>query len=151
MDGWPCGVVSMTAESIVPALVHRVRDAEVLPAPPLELSGLPLPRLATLPSELARWRRSGASSPVVALFDLGGRVGFQWRLFGSSGTARLRDSSAMTAESLAFEPPNRCRPFSTSCRWTRSALSPLPRRTPVLHRWFIRQEGLDTATHGLLD
>jgi len=68
MGGRPCGVVLMTAESIVPGLVHRVRDTNVLPAQPLELSGLPLPRLATLPSE----------RPILygmAALDGGGRIG----------------------------------------------------------------------------
>ena len=72
-------------------------------------------------------------------------------LVGVHDVEGLRESSAMTAEPLAFEPAKRCRPFSTSCRWTQSALNPPSRRTPVLHRWFIQQEGLDTATHGLLD
>jgi hypothetical protein len=58
----------MTAESIVPGLVHRVRHTEVPAAPSVEVSGLPLPRLVTLPSE----------RPMLygmAALDGGGRIG----------------------------------------------------------------------------
>ncbi|HEX6347550.1 AbrB/MazE/SpoVT family DNA-binding domain-containing protein [Umezawaea sp.] len=58
----------MTAESIIPALVHPVRDTVASIARSGEISGLPLPRLATLPHE----------RPMLygmATLDRGGRFG----------------------------------------------------------------------------
>jgi len=58
----------MTAESIVPGLVHRIRPADVPAVPSVEVAGLPLPRLVTLPSE----------RPMLygmAALDGGGRIG----------------------------------------------------------------------------
>ena len=64
----PRVVSRMTAESIIPALVHPVRDTVASVARSGEISGLPLPRLATLPHE----------RPMLygmATLDRGGRIG----------------------------------------------------------------------------
>ena len=58
----------MTAESIIPPLVHSVRGTVGPVAQPMDTTGLPLPRLATLPHE----------TPMlygIATLDGGGRVG----------------------------------------------------------------------------